>query len=223
RGLVGDRTRRPPPPRRTALLEREASQPLRAHARLRRTARRGQRAGRRRGPARRAHHARAADRRRPRRRRRARAEPLDARGAPRSGPPPSRRPRRRPRGPHQGRASARRRGDPRPRALRLVGRGTISMTEPVADEATEAIDGGGLAFVHPRGTILLVISAHKAHANFTVTPSAKEAFAAELEGLETGKGSVKLPYEVSSLAHGIRSGRGIGRPQIGRASCRERV
>ena len=87
------------------------------------------------------------------------------------------------------------------------------MTEPVESEATEAIDGGSPAFVHPRGTILLVISAHKAHANFTVTPSAKEAFAAELEGLETGKGSVKLPYEVSSLAHGIRSGRGIGRPR----------
>lgn len=69
------------------------------------------------------------------------------------------------------------------------------MTEPLESEATEAIDGGSPAFVHPRGTILLVISAHKAHANFTVTPSAKEAFAAELEGLETGKGSVKLPYE----------------------------
>ena len=60
-------------------------------------------------------------------------------------------------------------------------------------EATEAIKWGSPAFVHSRGTILLVISAHKAHANFTVTPSAKEAFAAELEGLETGKGSVKLP------------------------------
>lgn len=62
-------------------------------------------------------------------------------------------------------------------------------------EATEAIKWGSPAFVHPRGTILLAISAHKAHANFTVTPSAKEAFAAELEGLETGKGSVKLPYD----------------------------
>ena len=61
-------------------------------------------------------------------------------------------------------------------------------------EATEAIKWGAPAFVHPRGTILLVVSAHRRHANFTVTPSAKEAFAAELEGWETGKGSVKLPY-----------------------------
>ena len=65
----------------------------------------------------------------------------------------------------------------------------------VREELPEAIKWGSPAFVHPRGTILLVISAHKAHANFTVTPSAKEAFAAELEGLETGKGSVKLPYD----------------------------
>lgn len=62
--------------------------------------------------------------------------------------------------------------------------------------ATEAIKWGNPAFVHPRGTILLVISTHRKHANFTVTPSAKGAFAAELEGFETGKGSVKLPYDV---------------------------
>ncbi|MEE1617271.1 iron chaperone [Brachybacterium sp. J153] len=61
-------------------------------------------------------------------------------------------------------------------------------------EATEAIKWGAPAFLHPRGTILLVVSAHRAHANFTVTPSAKEALASELQGLETGKGSVKLPY-----------------------------
>ena len=62
-------------------------------------------------------------------------------------------------------------------------------------EATEAIKWGNPAFLHPRGTILLVISTHKAHANFTVTPSVKQAFAAELEGIESGKGSVKLPYD----------------------------
>ena len=61
--------------------------------------------------------------------------------------------------------------------------------------ASEAIKWGNPAFLHPRGTILLVISTHTAHANFTVTPSAKEAFAAELEGIESGKGSVKLPYD----------------------------
>ena len=61
--------------------------------------------------------------------------------------------------------------------------------------ASEAIKWGNPAFLHPRGTILLVISTHKAHANFTVTPSVKQAFAAELEGIESGKGSVKLPYD----------------------------
>lgn len=62
-------------------------------------------------------------------------------------------------------------------------------------EATEAIKWGSPAFVHPRGTILLMVSTHRKHANFAVTPSTKDAFAAELEGLETGKGSVKLPYD----------------------------
>lgn len=63
---------------------------------------------------------------------------------------------------------------------------------PAADEA---IKWGSPAFVHPSGTILLVVSAHKGHANVTVTPSTKDAFAAELDGFETGKGSVKLPYD----------------------------
>lgn len=61
-------------------------------------------------------------------------------------------------------------------------------------EATEALKWGNPAYVHPRGTILFVISGHAKHANFTVTPSTREAFAEELAAFETGKGSVKLPY-----------------------------
>lgn len=47
-------------------------------------------------------------------------------------------------------------------------------------------------YAHPKGTILFVVSAHTQHANFTVTPSTREAFAAELTDDEIGKGSVKL-------------------------------
>jgi len=62
---------------------------------------------------------------------------------------------------------------------------------PAADEA---IRWGNPAFVHPGGTILLMLSVHKAHATVAFTPSTKEAFAAELEGVETGKGTIKLHY-----------------------------
>jgi uncharacterized protein YdhG (YjbR/CyaY superfamily) len=61
-------------------------------------------------------------------------------------------------------------------------------------EATEAVKWGHPAWVHPSGTILFVVSGHAKHANFTFTPSTREAFEAELVGFATGKGSVKLPY-----------------------------
>jgi uncharacterized protein YdhG (YjbR/CyaY superfamily) len=60
--------------------------------------------------------------------------------------------------------------------------------------ASEAIKWGHPAWVHPSGTILFVISGHAKHANFTFTPSTREAFDSELGDLETGKGTVKLPY-----------------------------
>ena len=44
------------------------------------------------------------------------------------------------------------------------------------------------------GTILFVFSGHKQHTNVVFTPSTLHAFVGELEGYETGKGSVKLPY-----------------------------
>ncbi|MGO1227959.1 MAG: iron chaperone [Brachybacterium sp.] len=69
-----------------------------------------------------------------------------------------------------------------------------ALAQEAVPEASEALKWGSPAYLHPRGTILFVCSAHRHHANFTVTPSTREAFAAELTAYETGKGSVKLPY-----------------------------
>lgn len=62
-----------------------------------------------------------------------------------------------------------------------------------APEATEQLKWGQPAYSLDR--ILLVFSGHAKHANMTFTPSTKEAFADELADFETGKGSVKLPYD----------------------------
>ncbi len=43
--------------------------------------------------------------------------------------------------------------------------------------------------------ILVVMSGHKQHMNLVGTPSTKAAFEKELAGYETGKGSIKLPYD----------------------------
>lgn len=61
-------------------------------------------------------------------------------------------------------------------------------------EASEAIKWGAPAWVHPSGTILFMLSGHAKHAGVTFTPSTREAFDADLTDLETGKGTVKLPY-----------------------------
>lgn len=61
-------------------------------------------------------------------------------------------------------------------------------------QSTEALRWSAPATLHPSGMILLICSAHRAHANVTFTPSTREAFAEELTELETGKGSVKLRY-----------------------------
>ena len=68
------------------------------------------------------------------------------------------------------------------------------VSRDAAPEATEAIKWGHPAFLHPKGTILFVFSAHKKHANFVFTPSTREAFAEELEGFTTGKGRIQLLY-----------------------------
>lgn len=69
-----------------------------------------------------------------------------------------------------------------------------AVAQRAAPEAAEAIRWGSPAYLHPSGTILFVLSAHTKHANIVFTPSTKEAFVDELRNLETGKGSVKLPY-----------------------------
>jgi uncharacterized protein YdhG (YjbR/CyaY superfamily) len=58
--------------------------------------------------------------------------------------------------------------------------------------ATEGLKWGSPAY--SLDTILFVFSGHKNHANFVFTPSTREAFARELTGFKTGKGSVQLPY-----------------------------
>lgn len=69
-----------------------------------------------------------------------------------------------------------------------------SLSRAIAPETTEAIKWSHPAVLHHKGTILFVFSAHKHHANIVFTPSTREAFAENLTGFETGKGSVKLPY-----------------------------
>ncbi|MFF0141806.1 iron chaperone [Streptomyces sp. NPDC005227] len=83
---------------------------------------------------------------------------------------------------------------------RYVGqaRETLDQLHALAGEAVPdanvAIKWGHPAWVHPSGTILFVISGHAKHANFTLTPSSRKAFDAELDGFDTGKGAVTLPY-----------------------------
>ncbi|BFU48030.1 iron chaperone [Krasilnikovia sp. MM14-A1004] len=69
-----------------------------------------------------------------------------------------------------------------------------ALARQAVPDASEAIKWGHPAWVHPSGTILFVISGHAKHANFSFTPSTREAFDAELGDVETGKGTVKLPY-----------------------------
>ncbi|WP_326567823.1 DUF1801 domain-containing protein [Amycolatopsis rhabdoformis] len=69
-----------------------------------------------------------------------------------------------------------------------------ALAREAVPEADVAIKWGHPAWVHPAGTILFVISGHAKHVNFTFTPSTREAFDPELTTVETGKGTVKLPY-----------------------------
>jgi uncharacterized protein YdhG (YjbR/CyaY superfamily) len=64
-----------------------------------------------------------------------------------------------------------------------------------APTATEELRWGYPAYLHPSGVILFMLSAHKAHASAAFTPSTREAFTEQLAGYETGKGTVKLPYD----------------------------
>jgi uncharacterized protein YdhG (YjbR/CyaY superfamily) len=69
-----------------------------------------------------------------------------------------------------------------------------TLLRSAAPAAVEELKWGSPAFCHSDGVILMVLSGHRAHTNVVFTPSTRAAFAAELTDLETGKGSVKIPY-----------------------------
>lgn len=70
-----------------------------------------------------------------------------------------------------------------------------ALAHEAVPEASEAIKWSHAAWVHPSGTILLMVSGHARHAGVTFTPSTREAFDADLTDFDTGKGTVKLPYD----------------------------
>lgn len=69
-----------------------------------------------------------------------------------------------------------------------------ALAHEAVPRASEAIKWGYPAWLHPSGTILFMVSGHARHASVAFTPSTREAFDADLVGLATGKGTVKLPY-----------------------------
>ncbi|WP_166821968.1 iron chaperone [Brevibacterium limosum] len=79
-----------------------------------------------------------------------------------------------------------------------------------APQAEESLKWGSPAYA--LGSILFVFAGYKKHANFVFTPSTKEAFADHLQDFDTGKGSIKLPYDeeipvellTAMIAHRIR-------------------
>ena len=80
---------------------------------------------------------------------------------------------------------------PAARELTLSLRAVIRSAAP---ELTEELKWGTPAFLHPDRVIMVIIAAYRSHANVVFTPSTKEAFAADLSGFDTGKGSIKFPY-----------------------------
>ena len=81
-------------------------------------------------------------------------------------------------------------GFPQPAAARLHELRSLSRT--AVPDANEGLKWGSPAY--SLGTILFIFAGYKDHANFVFTPSTLEAFAGELTGFTTGKGSVQLPY-----------------------------
>ena len=72
-----------------------------------------------------------------------------------------------------------------------------ALCRKAAPKVVEQIKWGHPAYVHPDGVILFMFSAHRAHASFAVTPTTRAAFAADLIGYRTGKGTVALLYDVA--------------------------
>lgn len=64
-----------------------------------------------------------------------------------------------------------------------------------APKADESLKWGQPAY--SQRTILFVFAGHRHHASFVFSPSTRKAFAAQLHGFKTGKGSVQLPYDRS--------------------------
>lgn len=62
-------------------------------------------------------------------------------------------------------------------------------------DTTETLKWGAPATLDKDGMILIVFSGHKQHINLVGTPSTKDAFAEDLAGYETGKGSIQLEYD----------------------------
>lgn len=62
-----------------------------------------------------------------------------------------------------------------------------------APEAEEALKWGAPAYVD--GTILFQFAGYRSHTNLALTPSTREAFDGEFGDYETGKGTLKLPYD----------------------------
>ncbi|WP_328414808.1 DUF1801 domain-containing protein [Micromonospora sp. NBC_00389] len=69
-----------------------------------------------------------------------------------------------------------------------------ALAHEAVPQASEAIKWGYPAWVHPSGTILLMVSGHAKHVSVAFTPSTRNEFDADLAGFATGKGTVKLPY-----------------------------
>lgn len=59
----------------------------------------------------------------------------------------------------------------------------------------ETLKWGSPAILTEDGMILVVYSAHKDHMNLVGTPSTLNAFRDKLLNYETGKGSIKVPYD----------------------------
>ena len=84
------------------------------------------------------------------------------------------------------------------------------LSRAAAPQAEESLKWGSHAYAF--GSILFVFAGYKRHANFVFTPSTKEAFADRLQDFDTGKGSIKLPYDdeiptellTEMIAHRIR-------------------
>jgi uncharacterized protein YdhG (YjbR/CyaY superfamily) len=70
-----------------------------------------------------------------------------------------------------------------------------AVLKSVAPEAQEAIKWGIAFFVEPR--FVFAFSAHKAHCNFVPAASALKAFAKELQGQKTTKGTLQISYAES--------------------------